>query len=195
MRKIRVPLWVRKIPWRGKRQPIAVFWPVKSHEQRSLVGYSPWDRKESDTTERLTLAHWKTGEMLTLIGKTERINQRRIFVSETYLEMLRYKDKTRILIKILTEDRGGSRLPKAMNDSSCCAVSSSVTPWAVTCQVPLSIGFPRQEYCSGLPFPPPGGLPNPGIQPRSPTLQEDPAIWATRVFMHAIPKGKRGEQG
>ena len=37
--------------------------------------------------------------MLTLIGKTERINQRRIFVRETYLEMLRYKDKTRILIK------------------------------------------------------------------------------------------------
>ena len=35
------------------------------------------------------------------------------------------------------------------------------------------MGFPRQEYLSGLPFPPPGDLPNPGIEPRSPTLQKD----------------------
>ena len=48
--------WVGKIPWRRKWQPIPVFLPGKSHEQRSLVGYSPWSRKESDMTERLTLA-------------------------------------------------------------------------------------------------------------------------------------------
>ena len=36
-------------------------------------------------------------------------------------------------------------------------------PWTVTCLVPLSMGFPRQEYWSGLPFPSPGDLPNPGI--------------------------------
>ena len=41
------------------------------------------------------------------------------------------------------------------------------TPKAVTCQAPLSMGFPRQEYWSGLPFPPPGDLPNPGIEPTS----------------------------
>ena len=39
--------------------------------------------------------------------------------------------------------------------------------------VPLSLGFSRQEYWSGLPFPSPGDLPNPGMEPRSPTLQED----------------------
>ena len=44
---------VRKIPWRRKWQPTPVFLPGESHGQRSLVGYSPWDRKESDTTERL----------------------------------------------------------------------------------------------------------------------------------------------
>ena len=44
-------------------------------------------------------------------------------------------------------------------------VSISVTPWTVVCQVPLSVEFPRQEYCSGLPFPTPGDLPNPGIKP------------------------------
>ena len=42
-----------------------------------------------------------------------------------------------------------------------------VTPWTVAHQAPLSIGFSRQEYQSGLPFPPPGDLPNPGIKPRS----------------------------
>ena len=41
------------------------------------------------------------------------------------------------------------------------------------CQAPLSLGFSRQEYWSGLPFPSPGGLPNPGIEPSSPALQAD----------------------
>ena len=38
-------------------------------------------------------------------------------------------------------------------------------PWTVAHQTPLSMGFPSQEYWSGLPFPPPGDLPNPGIEP------------------------------
>ena len=46
-----------------------------------------------------------------------------------------------------------------------------VTPWTVACQAPLSVGFSRQECCSGLPCPPPGGLPHPGIEPASPALQ------------------------
>ena len=47
------------------------------------------------------------------------------------------------------------------------------TPQTVACQAPLSVGFCRQEYWSGLPCPPPGDLPDPGIKPRSPTLQTD----------------------
>ena len=47
------------------------------------------------------------------------------------------------------------------------------TPWAVTCQAPLSMESSRQEYWSGLPFLSPGDLPNPGIEPRSPSLQAD----------------------
>ena len=43
-------------------------------------------------------------------------------------------------------------------------------PWTVACQAPLSMGFSRQEYRSGLPFSSPGDLPDPGIEPRSPTL-------------------------
>ena len=42
--------WVRKIPWRRKRQPIPIFLHGEYHGQRSLVGYSPWDRKELNTT-------------------------------------------------------------------------------------------------------------------------------------------------
>ena len=45
--------WVRKIPWRRKWHPTPVLLPGKSHGLRSLVGYSPWGRKESDITERL----------------------------------------------------------------------------------------------------------------------------------------------
>ena len=45
------------------------------------------------------------------------------------------------------------------------------TPWTVACQAPLSTGFPRQEYWSGLPFPSPGDLSNLGIKTRSSGLQ------------------------
>jgi len=43
--------WVRKISWSRKGQPDLVSFPGKSHEQRSLTGYSPWGHKESDATE------------------------------------------------------------------------------------------------------------------------------------------------
>ena len=49
--------WVGKISWRRKWQPTPVFLPGKSHGRRNLVGYSPWGRKELDTTERLTLPY------------------------------------------------------------------------------------------------------------------------------------------
>ena len=47
------------------------------------------------------------------------------------------------------------------------------TPWTVAQQAPLSMGFSRQEYWSGLPFPSPEDLPNLGIKPKSPALQAD----------------------
>ena len=57
-----------------------------------------------------------------------------------------------------------------------------VTPWTVAHQAPPSMGFSRQEYWSGLPFPSAGDLPNPGIKPRSPALQAD--------FLTSEPPGK-----
>ena len=95
--------WVGKISWRRKWQSTPAVLPGKSHGRRSLRGYSPWDSKESDTTEGLH------------------------FHFQTYI---------------------------ARQDS-------------------LSMEFPKQEYWSGLLFPPPGDLPNPVIKPSSltsPTL-------------------------
>ena len=60
---------------------------------------------------------------------------------------------------------------------SCALVAQShltlCDPWPAARQAPLSMGFSRQEYWRGLPCPPPGDLPNPGIEPRSPALQAD----------------------
>ena len=51
-----------------------------------------------------------------------------------------------------------------MHAWSLSGVQLFVTPWTVACQAPLSMGFPMQDYQSGLPFPPPGDLPNSGIK-------------------------------
>ena len=54
----------------------------------------------------------------------------------------------------------------------CCSAAQpcpdSATPWTAALKAPLSMGLSRQEHWSGLPFPPPEGLPNPGIEPKSP---------------------------
>ena len=53
---------------------------------------------------------------------------------------------------------------------SLCWVQLFVTPWTVALQAPLSMGFFRQEYCGGLPFPSLGDHPDAGMEPRSPAL-------------------------
>ena len=64
---------------------------------------------------------------------------------------------------------------------NCCRIRLFATPWTVAYQASPSMGFSRQEYCSGLPFPSPGNLPDPGIKPRSPALQADSFnLWAIR---------------
>ena len=57
------------------------------------------------------------------------------------------------------------------------------TLWTKPLQASLSMGFSRQEYCSGLPFPCPGDLPDSGIEPTSPALQADALTWAAREEM------------
>ena len=61
-----------------------------------------------------------------------------------------------------------------------------MTLWTVAHQSPLSMGFSRQEYWSGLPSPPPGGLPDPGTEPGSPVLQADSLPSEPRHFVNNV---------
>ena len=60
-----------------------------------------------------------------------------------------------------------------MKEKSLSRVQLFVTPWTVAYQAPLSMGFSRQGYWSGLPFPSPGDVPDPGVEPGYPVLQAD----------------------
>ena len=57
-----------------------------------------------------------------------------------------------------------------------------MTPWATANRAPLSMESSRQDYWSGLPFPSPGDLSNPGIEPRSPALQAD-SLWSEPLLI------------
>ena len=70
-------------------------------------------------------------------------------------------------------ERDGSREHQKFKVKSLSHVRLFETPWIVACQAPLFMGFSKLEYWSGLPFPSPGDLPDPGIEPRSPALQAD----------------------
>ena len=61
-----------------------------------------------------------------------------------------------------------------------------MTPWTVFHKAPLSMAFPMQGYWSGLPFPSPGNIPDPGSEPRSPVLQAD--------SLQSEPPGKPGRR-
>ena len=73
---------------------------------------------------------------------------------------------------IFSNNKREERKQKVLVAQSCPTLCD---PWTVAHQVPLSMGFSRQEYWSGLPFPPLGDLPNPGIKPTSPV---SPALQA-----------------
>ena len=69
-----------------------------------------------------------------------------------------------------TESMASRPLDPQVKVKSLSRVRLFVTPWTVAYQPLPSMGFSRQEYCSGLPFPSPGDLPDPGIEPGSPAL-------------------------
>ena len=68
---------------------------------------------------------------------------------------------------------------------ACSVVSNSVTPRTIAREAPLSMGLSQQGYLSGLPFPPPGDIPNPGTEPGSPV-----AFALAGGFFTAEPPGK-----
>ena len=78
-----------------------------------------------------------------------------------------------------SDRRARAPVLRAVSDGCCCCCAvavvpeSSANPWPVSHQAPLSVGFPRQEHCSGLPFPSLGTLPRPEIEPEFPAWQAD----------------------
>ena len=78
---------------------------------------------------------------------------------------------------------------------ACSVMSGSVTPWTVARQAPLSLGFSRQEYWSGLPFPSPGDLPDPGIKPTFPAWQVDSLSLSHLGSPIVFPRGLEFRQG
>ena len=85
-------------------------------------------------------------------------------------------------LSIATEEMGDGG---SLDAKSC---PTLVTPWTVTCQTPLSMGFSRQEYWSGLPFPSPEDFPDPGIEPGSLALQAPQRRWSQSILREINPE-------
>ena len=154
--------WVGKIPWRRVWQHTPIFLPGESYGQRSLASYSPQGSKESDKTETHTHTHTQGLYKFFFIffsiisyykilhiglGAIQQVLEKGLFCKDCYY----YESQSEVA-------------------QSCPTLCDR---WTVAHQAPPSMGFSRQEYWSGLPFPSPGDLPHPGIEPRSPTLQAD----------------------
>ena len=151
----------QEFAWRRQWHPTPVLLPGKSHARRSLVGYSSWGLEESDTTERLHF-HFS----LSYIGEgngnplqcscLENPRDGGAWWAAVYGVV-----QSQTLLKPLSSSSSSSRGLHAKSLQSC------PTPWTIAHQAPLSIEFSRSEYWSGLLCPPPGNLPNPGIEPSS----------------------------
>ena len=118
--------------------------PGESHGQRSLVGYSPRDHKESDTTEKLHFTSTDISEGLQLFKQvtlTDSIHQKNHWDQTSSLTSEFY-----IIVPVLW-------LPVLIHFSH---VWLSGILWTIACQAPLPIGFYRQGYCNGLSFASPG---------------------------------------
>ena len=118
--------------------------------------YSPWGRKESDKSEPLSL-HFTSVVLEGLI-----LPQVHWLSAWSYQYCSRRWNTAAIAVR-----RSRKTLFLLF---SCSVVWIFTTPWTVGPHAPLSLSFCRQEYWSGLPFPPPGDLPDPGIELQSPAL-------------------------
>ena len=138
--------WVRKIPWRREWQPPPVSWPEESYGQRRLAAVPDLQRVRHDwATNTFTFQGLEVGEGEWIWGKTEGVAAEKIiwYFNDEYMALW---------VSEWSRTLSGAWLFAAL--------------WTVARQALPSMGFPRQECWSGLPFPSPGDLPNPGIKPR-----------------------------
>ena len=150
--------WVGKIPWRRKWPPTPAFLPGEPHGQRSLAGYGRWGRKEQDATD----CAWAqqtvgaNGPPDTMTGTCTSCHPAPFSSAcRVWHSLLCFLPLVSLIVLLLSRS----------------VVSDSAAPWTVARQAALSMGFSKQKYWSGLPCPPPGDLPNPGVKARSPALQ------------------------
>ena len=94
------------------------------------------------------------------------------FLKDLFLNLSSLNAYEFLLVKYVDIWQKPTQHCKAVSEvKSLIRVQLFATPWTVVYQAPPSMGFSRKEYWSGLPFPSPGDLPDPGIEPRSPALQ------------------------
>ena len=170
---------VGKILWRMKRRPTPVFFPGASHEQRSLEGYNPWGTHAEVVglcRKRVKpLPWWSVVKNLPSdAGRSTSIPVQGTEISHARGLLSLWATTPEPVLS--SPGPQLERSPHAAIETLVVFVGSpsrvrlSATPWTVAPQPPLSMGFSRQEYWSGLPGPPPGDLPDPGIEPSSPAL-------------------------
>ena len=115
------------------------------------------------------------------------------FLHNSVLSTCSKQDTIKIWNKIKTKQHKPLACPPIRPTPCMCAVASVVsnsgTLWTTARQAPLSMGFSRQENWSGLPFLPPGNLPDPGIELRSPVLQANYLLFEPRGTPICIGKG------
>ena len=151
-----------------ERVPTPVLLPGKSHGWRSLVGCSPWGCEESDTTERLHF-HFS----LSCIGEGNGnplqcscLENPRVrgawWAAVSGVAQSRLKRRSSSSIEIYLSPYATQIASGKLLCNTGSSAQRSVTPWTIAHHAPLSMGFPGQEYWSGLPCPPPGALPDPG---------------------------------
>ena len=162
--------WVRKIPRRRKWQPTPVFLPGEFHGQRGLASYSPWGRKESDTTEVTarrqakspgvlgenmkvqTLCHVKEPGSLGLgdvaAHQRSRTTVRLSALSCPICSYSSLQVSTPTPIEAVKNKFLTSSFTLLFSHPVMC---NSATPGSVAHRAPLSTGFSRQEYWGGLP--------------------------------------------
>ena len=166
------------MPWRREWLSTPVFLLQKSHGQRTTVH----GEQRADRTEQLLLS-------LSSLSKCTIFH----FLTQTPPKLHSLWDGMLGFGSLGTEVKYAKEdlFLSMEREGCCCSVLSRVwlyaTPWTVDRQAPLSLGFSRQEYWSGLPFPPPGDLPDPGIKPTSLV----PSALAGRFFA-TEPLGKTG---
>ena len=154
MEETQLDSWVGKIPWRRKWQPTPVFLPGKSHERRSLSGYSSWDHRESNTTQQLNSNNNNALQKEAAAAKS-------LQSCPTLCDPIDGSPPSSTVPGILqarTLEWGAISFSNDESEKwkqSRSVVSNSQRPQGLQHQAPLSMGFSRQEYWSGVPLPSP----------------------------------------